>query len=1610
MSISPPGTILGPTTSAGFGPVDPELATPPNVTGAASKRSAGPTALALRAALFDAALPGEADHIDASAAARILSFVERTAAQRPPGTAAIAFDDAAASSSDGSASARRRLALVIVNDDMPFLVDSVSSAITAAGIAIERLLHPIVAVRRNAEGKLLDLAPLGQSLAAGAMRESILYLELDRAGAKARAELLDSLHKVLADVRAAVADWPEMLALLHATTRSLGNNPPPIAPHASAEACAFLEWLAADNFTLLGARRYKTAAEPAGTAPAMTAGPGLGLLRDPAYPLWGDAAAETPAPVRKFMTSPDPLLVTKASATSTVHRRVNADLIMVKTFDRDGRAVAETHFVGLFTSAALATSPRLVPLLRRKVGGVIDGLGFDSKGHTGKALVHVIESFPREELFEATPERLRTMALGLLSLLDRPRPKLFVRTDVLGRFVSVLVYVPRDAYTSGIRESVGNMLTEALGGQLTRYEVELRAEGLARVHYIIATSGNAAIDEAGLDAKLDLLVRGWDAALENALTALAGPARAARLRLSHAKLFSASYRAQYSAAEAAADIVHLSGLADARARDVQLYRREGDGPHQLRLKIYRLEEIIPLSDAVPVLENFGLRVIEEFPFDLDGGRLGWIHDFLLEAPDVSTALDIEALRARLEPALRAVLLGTQENDGFNALVIAGSLDAETANWLRAYFRYLRQTGVTYGLMTVVDALRRYPALTAALVALFRARFAPDSNDRDGVAALAVIEAGLRAVAAIDDDRIIRLYRAVIVATLRTNAFVPGGPEALAFKLDSRAVPNLPPPVPYREIWIFSRRVEGIHLRHGPIARGGLRWSDRRDDFRTEVLGLVKAQTVKNTVIVPTGAKGGFYPKLLPSPANRDAWLAEGTEAYKIFVRTLLSLTDNLAPDGSNIPPAGVVCHDAPDPYLVVAADKGTATFSDTANAISLERGFWLGDAFASGGEHGYDHKAMAITAKGAWISVARHFRELGVDVQTDAVRVAGVGDMSGDVFGNGMLLSASLKLVAAFDHRHIFLDPNPDAAASFAERQRLFALPRSSWDDYDKALISAGGGVFPRSQKSIPLTPEVCAALGIAEVSLSPSELIVAILKAKVDLLWFGGIGTYVKAASESNADVGDRANDAHRIDGGMIGAKVVGEGANLGLTQAGRIDYAARGGRLNTDFIDNSAGVDCSDNEVNIKIALNPEVAAGRLDETSRNALLTAMTDDVAALVLRDNNLQTQALSIAERGGVACLPVYIRLIQLLEASAAGLDRAVEGLASDDVLTQRARGGQGLERPELAVVMAYAKMAVYDALVGSAVCDDARLHPDLTAAFPRAMVERFPVAVDHHRLRRELIATKLANELINRGGLTLPFQLAEELGTSLDRVAAAFVAARDLFDFRALWTAIDTADVAGAAQLDLHLAAIGVLRTQMADLLRAGRNTTPSQLVAKLQPGIARLADGLDALLRPEPKAQLDAFATALADAGAPPAIAAQLVRITALDGAVGTGLLAADLNLDAPAVAAAYTDLGEALGLDWAKHAAAALAPADPWERLLQAGLVRDFEQLRLDLLARITPAGGDPLAATAAWQTVHADAVHRLAALVARARNGTAVTTAMLAHIASEARVVLG
>ncbi|MEX6725527.1 NAD-glutamate dehydrogenase [Parapedomonas caeni] len=1565
-------------------------------------------------AFYSNALPDETSGLDAATMAAIADFAWQTAAHRPAGQPVLRLETLKPAP---DAPGRRRMALCIVNDDMPFLVDSVGAELAARGLAVDRMIHPVLDVRRTDDGTRLETVG-GRTAtppAAGISRESVIYLEIERVGARDRQDLRQSLAAVLADVRIAVQDWQAMLGALKSAIRALQDNPPPVPPHEASEAMAFLDWLADDNFTLLGHRFYRFDGDLADPGLVPASEDGLGLLRDPDYPVWRgpEGYAALSPQLRRFLMTAEPLIITKANAVSPVHRRVHMDYLGVKAFDAQGRVIGEHRFIGLFTSAAYAASPRQIPILRRKVSQVIETCGFDARGHAGKALVHVLENFPRDELIQIDTGQLASVALGLLSLLDRPRPRLFVRRDPFERFISVLVYIPRDSYRSDIRETIGRMLSRTLNARLSLFSVKLGDDGIARVHYILGTiPGDVpAVGEDELNHHLRALVQGWDEQLEAALEAEVGVQRAVRLRLSHGKVLSASYRAQFSPADAARDIVHLAGLANEQDRAVQLYRREDDPHHRLRLKIYRLGQVIPLSECVPVLEHLGLKVVEEYPFDLADGRLGWIHDFLLEDP-AGASIDVDWLKPAVEPALRAVLLGEQEDDGFNALVIKTGLSVEQAGLLRAYFRYMRQIGLPFGQDTVQAALVRYPQVTQDLIDLFSARFDPAQADaRRATAAAHRLDDGLAQVVALDDDRILRLYRSVIEATVRTNAYQPDRP-ALAFKLDSGQVPGLPLPVPFREIFVYSPRVEGIHLRGGKVARGGLRWSDRRDDFRTEVLSLMKAQQVKNAVIVPVGAKGGFYPKQLPSPADREAWLAEGVAAYQIYIRSLLSITDNLAGD-TVVPPANVVRHDDDDPYLVVAADKGTATFSDIANAISIERGHWLGDAFASGGSQGYDHKKMGITAKGAWISVERHFREMGINVATDPVRVIGVGDMSGDVFGNGLLRSQAVKLVAAFDHRHIFLDPAPDAARGFAERQRLFDLPRSSWADYDAALISAGGGVFARSAKSIPLSVEVRAMLETSATAMTPVELIQAILRMNADLLWLGGIGTYVKAAHEPHTAAGDKANDPVRVDAEELRVKVVGEGANLGFTQAARIAFARAGGRINTDFIDNSAGVDCSDNEVNIKILLNPMVTAGTLAPAERDSLLAAMTDDVGAIVLRDNYLQTQAISVAETGGAAAAPAYARLMQTLEAGGR-LNRRIEGLPTDDEIAKRVQAGEGLVRPELAVLLAYAKMALYDALLASPVVDDAVLVPDLEAAFPAILRERHGREIGQHRLRRELIATKLANAVVNRGGITVAFELAEETGCGLDQVAAAFVVAREVFDVRGLWRMIDSYDyhIPAAAQTRLHADAAQALRRQMEDILRfGGDGFMPGAIITRLRPAVDRLSGRVFDLLRPEPRAFIDQYRAELAEHGAPDKAAEALLRLNALNGVVGVSLLAGDIGRDEVDVAQAYTRLGERLGLDWAGAAADSLEPVDPWERLLIAGTSHDYERIRVDLIRRL--AQGAPatpaLALVEAWLAEQESRVARVNALVASVRTAPPMTTAKLTHLAAQVRQLL-
>jgi len=1540
-------------------------------------------AAAYLAALRGSALPGEGDDMDKAALADAAQFAARAALDRAAETPSLLLEPIAADGTD------RRMRLAIINDDMPFLVDSTSQAVAAQGLAVHRILHPVVAVKRDAKGHL-------QGAGEGGDRESVIYIELERGDARARRRLLDGLESALRDVRAAVRDWRAMRAAMLADA----------AMRVEGEAAELLRWFEGGAMTQLGHEwrtRSGAVQEPLGISESAD-----GQLLSPAALeaafAWFDAGGHAP-------------LLIKSNRLSAVHRRVLLDLVIVP--EVKGKKVERLSIhAGLWTSAALSTPPAKVPVLRAQLEALMTKFSFDPTGHAGKALAHALTALPHDLLIAFDAASLEELVLTSMSITDRPRPKVVTVQSALGRHLFAFVWLPRDEVSTGRRIAVEALLVREAKAGVIGWTMVLEDGGAALLRYTLdLRSGGVVPDADALNAQLEQMVRGWQPEVEAALAKRGDPGRAAALAARFGPQFPPNYRNLYNPEEAARDILRLRDLDATNPRSVRLARKSLDGDDRLRLKVYSAVGPLALSAVVPALEHFGFEVLEEIPTALQP-RVGGesedelpivIHDFTLRLPANVDELALLPYAEVIEGAIAAVLDGKAENDAFNELVLTNQTDPRAIVWLRAWFRYLRQGGSAYGMDTVVSALRHAPKLTAALIERFRALHDPKARDAKRAEALeADIMAGFADIKSIDEDRILRLFHAVIGATLRTNAFAPAAEEALAFKIDSAQVPGLPKPLPWREVWVYSPRVEGIHLRAGPVARGGLRWSDRRDDFRTEILGLMKAQRVKNAVIVPTGAKGGFYPKALPDASlDRDAWFAEGTECYRIFIRSLLSITDNLVA-GKVVHPKGVVIHDGDDPYFVVAADKGTATFSDVANALAMERDFWLGDAFASGGSKGYDHKAMGITAKGAWLSVQRHFAEMGVDVQTDTIRVVGCGDMSGDVFGNGMLLSKAIQLTAAFDHRHIFLDPNPDPAKSWKERERMFNLPRSSWADYNAKLISKGGGIFPRSQKSIPLSPEVQALLGLSVSEIDPGSLISAILKAPADLLWFGGIGTYVKAASQNNAEVGDPANDALRVDAEDLRVRAVGEGANLGTTQAARIAFSAKGGRINTDFIDNSAGVDCSDNEVNIKIALNREMAEGRLSQEDRDALLVRMTDNVSELVLEDNRLQALALSIAEKGGSAAVPSLVRLMETFEASGR-LDRKVEGLAANDELLRRAAEGRGLTRPELAVLLSTAKLALQDAIEHSDLPNDPALGSDLAAAFPAEMQRDFGQAIADHQLRREIIATKIANRIINRMGIVHPFELVEEEGCALGDVAAAFVAVERLLEMPVIWDALDDAKIDESVRLSLFAQASSAMTSQMADLLRVTQTLSqPGPVVTRLEPGVDRLMTGVDALLSPSVKRQWDSLTQQLLDAGAPEPLTAAVVRLFKTDGAIGIVDLAERRGDDEIAVTHAFTHLGEALGLDWAQTLAAHMSPADPWERLLVNSLARDFQQMRLTFLAGLPK--GDLDAAVTKWLADHGPRVEQFRATVDRARMIPNPNGAMLSHIAGQARGLLG
>jgi glutamate dehydrogenase len=1499
----------------------------------------------------------------------------------------------------------------IVNDDMPFLVDSVTGAINAGDRVVHLVVHPILTVERLPGGRLHEI---GKSDAAGS-RESWMHIEITREPDPANLALLtQTLAGVLADVRAAVTDWQPMRETLRALIEELAGPPGPPAPAAElAEVQDFLRWLDDDNFTFLGYREYDFdgAAEP--TRPA------LGILSDPDYRVFGGLRdlSSLPPDVQDFIRCRELLIVTKSNRRATVHRTAHMDVIGLRRFDANGNVVGVRLFLGLFTSISYSCSPRAIPLLRRKVRHIVARAGMSPTGHDGKALLHILDTLPRDELFQSGEDQLFETVIGILNLQERQRIALFIRCDPLERFVSCLVYVPRERYDSDLRQHFAAILEQAFAGQLSAYYTHLDESVLARVQFIFRTTRGAvpAVDAAQLEQRLAEAGRSWSDRLEEAALEAFGEAEA-RDRLRRLKPFPIAYQALTQPAQAIADLPRIENALAGSPLEVSLHHAPDGRPG---LRLYRAQQQVILSDVLPMLEDLGLRVVAEEPFRIDSVDCGavWVHEFEL-ASDAATAAISAAVRACFEEALVSVWTGRVESDGLNRLVLAGGLSCRQVTVLRLYAKLLRQAGTTFSQAYMEDTLGTHADVAARLVRLFEIRFDPAAADRS-LAALGEVQAidhALDAVTSLDEDRILRNYLTLILKTVRTNYFqqLPSGEPKpyLAVKLASSEIDVLPRPRPLFEIYVYSPRMEGVHMRAGRVARGGIRWSDRKEDFRTEILGLMKAQTVKNAVIVPVGSKGGFVVKRPPD--LRDQLATEAVECYKILIRGLLDLTDNIAAEGADghriVPPPRVVRYDADDPYLVVAADKGTATFSDYANAIAEEYGFWLGDAFASGGSVGYDHKAMGITARGAWELVKRHFRELGRDLEASDLTVVGVGDMSGDVFGNGMLMSHRLRLLAAFDHRHVFVDPDPDPVRSFAERERLFHLPRSIWADYDRTLISEGGGVFERSAKSIAISPQMKRVFAVDADRLIPAELIRKLLAASVDLLWFGGIGTFIKAPQETQAEVGDRANDALRINADEVRAKVIGEGANLAVTQRGRVAYALKGGRIDTDAIDNSAGVDTSDHEVNLKILIDRAIAAGALAGEEREPLLHGMAKDVAALVLRDNYLQGEALSVAEARGVAALDRQARLIRDLERSAR-LDRALEFLPDDETLAVRAAQRQGLVRPELAVLLAYAKLALDVEIMASDLPDAPELADQLQSYFPAALRDRLRTLVPTHPLRREITATVVANDLVNRAGITFISEMRARTGRTAPEVARAYLIAREIFDLRNLWAEIEALDDKVAAQLQTEtLIEIGsVLEHAAGWLLRANRLAIRGE-IARFGPAVRDLAAIVAELLPPGERALFDERAARFAAAGVPQALAVRLGGVIFLITSFEIGELAARAAQPIARAAQTFYRVGARFAFDELRDMARRLPTETAWQKAAAATLIEDFYALQADLAERILHGADSTADPLAIWVQAHAAELAPADVIATDMRAAGTSDLAMLVVAARQLRQMLG
>ena len=1506
----------------------------------------------------------------------------------------------------------------IVTNDMPFLVNSVSMELNRHGLTYHLIVHPIMHIRRNNRGRVLQIK---SSADADAKTESLIHVEVDYQGSgKAKLEEIRSdLIGIIGDIRAATEDWPACMERLKTARDALAKNPPGDPNQDVSEALAFLDWLADEHFVFIGSREYELVkgGEPDGFR--IVPKSGLGVLRDEIATLPADDVIPVTAEVCAFVSDTCPLMITKATSRSTIHRPIFLDYVGVKKFNSNGAVIGEYRFLGLYTSSAYHSNPQEVPLLRHKVQKIMNRSGFKPYSHSGKALMNVLQGLPRDELFHTTEDELLRCALGVLQLRERQRVRLFIRRDLYGHFISVLLYVPRDRYNTEIRQRMQDVLAAALEATEVEFNVQFSDSILARIHFILHTESNWTVEYevAELEHRLVEILRVWKDDLKEALRGKHGEGAGGELFNRYSAGFTVSYQENFTPRVSVLDVDRMEALRTDQSHDIQmmLYRPLESNDNSMQFKLYCRDESAPLSLTLPMLENMGVSVRDERSFNVDAEDSEssfWIHDFGLvydaELPD------IESIKSNFQQTFEQVWCGRIENDGFNRLVMKANLDWCAIMVLRAYYFYLRQTGATFSQAYVVSTLNNNPHTTAHLFKFFSMRFDPDEPRTDAQlnAQVKTIEHAIEQVASLDEDRILRRFLNLIQATQRTSFFQAPEDEKgvpyVAFKFDPSQISELPSPRPKYEIFVYSPRVEGVHLRGGMVARGGLRWSDRREDFRTEILGLMKAQMSKNAVIVPTGAKGGFIVKDSLEGLGRDEVMAEVVACYKVFVGALLDITDNLV-DDLVVPPKRVVRKDGDDPYLVVAADKGTATFSDVANGIAKQYGFWLGDAFASGGSAGYDHKKMGITARGAWESVKRHFREIGIDTQTTPFTVMGIGDMGGDVFGNGMLLSEQIRLLGAFNHLHIFLDPDPDPAASFKERQRLFNKPRSTWDDYNKKLISKGGGVFARSSKSIALTPEIQGMLGVTDQQLAPNDLIRCMLMANVDLLWNGGIGTYVKSRHEHNDQVGDRTNDSLRINGLDLRCKVVGEGGNLGFTQLGRVEYTAKGGRMNTDAIDNSAGVDCSDHEVNIKILLNKLVTQGDMTEKQRNSLLAKMTDDVSGLVLRNNYLQSQAITMIRRQAPVMLEVHARLMELLSQKGR-LNRDVEYLPNADEIEERKSKGDGLYRPEIAVLMAYSKLYLKDVLSNTVLLQDPKLGADLSDYFPKELQLRFGAEIGSHRLRNEIITNQLVNKLINRLGPSFPYRMQDETGASPSEVVRSFKVACVVFNADELWQAIESLDgkVSPDVQLDMLMEVRKLIERSMFWLRRNRSHvTTIGDAIAEFGQGVQDMQQEFLTHLSKTEKQNIKKRTDGLVKGGVPKPLAGKIASLDAIYSCLDILAVQATVERSASEVLPVYLALNGYLKLDWLYDKISHLPRRNFWQSLARTALRDDLHAENRGLTANLfkwMEGKVSPAVRIAAWQERHDADIQRYLHLIGSIKSGSQVEIEQLSVILKE------